>query len=186
MHRSFHVTAFKAQPQERLFHLGVYGMSPLYFKLLIGIGQLLDKCQVRFRFIVGPLSQFGSYGIDPFFKGQHRCKRIQRLPVKGFALLVLHLLRKVSHFGSPTFHDPPLIRLLPPVNEIQDGGLACPVTPHQPDTISRIDLETDLVEEHLGPESYGYIINGYHSGGKNRTIHRVSCIIIQFKLISET
>ena len=42
-----------------------------------------------------------------------------------------------------------------------------------------------MVEKYKGAETYCYIVNRYHSAGKNRIIRRVSCIFTLYKRISD-
>ena len=72
-----------------------------------------------------------------------------------------HLLSETRHFGSRSHPDLAAIRDDGAGNQPQQRGLAFPVPTKQADTLTLADLQGDIVQQRLEPETQGHFIEAY-------------------------
>jgi hypothetical protein len=112
--------------------------------------------------MIASFLQLPGNALDLLLQSNEPGKGFQGLRVQGLPFFVFHLLGQVAQRLPPGDHYLSLVGLLPGCNQVQEGGLACPVTSHQANPFTRVHLETDPVEQDIRPEPYAYVVDRYH------------------------
>jgi len=132
-------------------------------KELVGaLSVALNKLHIIRAIVVGTRRHLFGEALDFGLQLRDVAEDLLTLTEYGTLVTRLHHLRQVADAYSLGTADDSLRRLGNSSQELEEGGLPCPVLPHQSDTLLGGDDERDVFEEGLSPKVYRYVIDADH------------------------
>ena len=132
-------------------------------KELVGaLSVALDKLHIIRAIVVGTRRHLFGKALDFGLQLRDMAEDLLALAEYGTLIARLHHLRQVTDAYSLGTTDDALRRLGNSSQELEEGGLPCPVLPHQSDTLLGGDDEREVFEEGLSPKVYRYVIDADH------------------------
>ena len=128
----------------------------------------LDKLHIIRAIVVGTRRHLFGEALDFGLQLRDVAEDLLALAEDGTLIARLHHLRQVADTYSLGTADDALSRLSDSSQELEEGGLPCPVLSHQSDTLLGGDDEREVFKEGLSPKVYRYVIDADHEEGKWR------------------
>ena len=156
------VRALKAQAKERLLDISLDAPRAMHEELVGALSVALDKLHIIRAIVVGTRRHLFGEALDFGLQLRDMAEDLLTLTEDGTLVARLHHLRQVADADPLRTTDDALRRLGNSSQELEEGGLPCPVLSHQSDTLLGGDDEREVFEEGLSPEIYRYVIDADH------------------------
>ena len=134
----------------------------MHKELVRALSVALDKLHIIRAIVVGTRRHLFGEALDFSLQLRDVAEDLLTLAKYGTLITRLHHLRQVANADPLGTADDALRRLGDSSQELEEGGLPCPVLPHQSDTLLGGDDERDVFEEGFSPKGYRYIIDADH------------------------
>ena len=122
----------------------------------------LDKLHIIRAIVVGTSRHLFGEALDFSLQLRNMAEDLLALGEDGALIARLHHLWQVADADPLRTDDDALSRLSDSSQELEEGGLPCPVLSHKSDTLLGGDDEREVFEEGLSPKVYRYVIDADH------------------------